>query len=192
MAQLLTCIFLPSACKEVAYQLKKNISLNRSHKVKWAHSVVSDSATPWTVAHQALPSMGFSRQEYWSGLPFPSPGNFPTQGSNPGLPHCRQALYPLSHRGSHIPVKKEYLPRNLVKWIKRNPGKPSSNSHWKTSYLVEVVSRLCRSSPNQQMCIFIRNNLCRVKGNFKIAVVRRNPVKITEHSQEPVCQCRRC
>ena len=31
-------------------------------------------ATPWTVAHQALPSMGFSRQEYWSGLPFPSPG----------------------------------------------------------------------------------------------------------------------
>ena len=33
-----------------------------------------------------------SRQEYWSGLPFPSPGNFPTQGSNPGLPHCRQTL----------------------------------------------------------------------------------------------------
>ena len=31
-------------------------------------------ATPWTVAHQAPPSMGFSRQEYWSGLPFPSPG----------------------------------------------------------------------------------------------------------------------
>ena len=32
-------------------------------------------ATPWTVAHQAPPSMGFSWQEYWSGLPFPSPGN---------------------------------------------------------------------------------------------------------------------
>ena len=31
--------------------------------------------TPWTVAYQAPPSMGFSRQEYWSGLPFPSPGN---------------------------------------------------------------------------------------------------------------------
>ena len=30
-------------------------------------------ATPWTVAHEAPPSMGFSRQEYWSGLPFPSP-----------------------------------------------------------------------------------------------------------------------
>ncbi|KAM7224975.1 hypothetical protein CapIbe_022951, partial [Capra ibex] len=36
-------------------------------------SVISDSATPWTVAYQAPLSMGFSRQESWSGLPFPSP-----------------------------------------------------------------------------------------------------------------------
>ena len=50
--------------------------------------------------HQAPPSMGFSRQECWSVLPFPSPGNFPTQGSNPGLPHCRQMLYHLSQQGS--------------------------------------------------------------------------------------------
>ena len=42
-------------------------------------------AAPWTVAYLAPPPMGFSRQEYWSGLPFPSPsqGIFPTQGSNP-------------------------------------------------------------------------------------------------------------
>ena len=40
------------------------------------HSVVSDSANPWTIAVQAPLSMGFSRQEYWSGLPFPSPGDF--------------------------------------------------------------------------------------------------------------------
>ena len=37
-------------------------------------------ATPWTVAHQAPLSLGFSRQEYWSGLPFPSPGNLPDPG----------------------------------------------------------------------------------------------------------------
>ena len=37
-------------------------------------------ATPWTVAYQAPPSMGFSRQEYWSGLPFPSPGDLPDPG----------------------------------------------------------------------------------------------------------------
>ena len=40
-------------------------------------SVVSDSATPWTVAYQAPLSMGFSRQEYWSGLPCPPPGDLP-------------------------------------------------------------------------------------------------------------------
>ena len=40
-------------------------------------------ATPWTVAYQAPPSMGFSRQGYWSGLPFPSPGNLPIPGNVP-------------------------------------------------------------------------------------------------------------
>ena len=41
-------------------------------------------ATSWTVAHQAPPSMEFSRQEYWSGLPFPSPGYLPDPGIKPG------------------------------------------------------------------------------------------------------------
>ena len=43
-------------------------------------------ATPWTAAYQAPPSMGFSRQEYWSGLPFPSPGDLPNPGIEPGSP----------------------------------------------------------------------------------------------------------
>ena len=50
--------------------------------------------TPWTVTNQALPSMGFSRQEYCSGLPFPSPGDLPDPGVEPacqGLSH-REAL----------------------------------------------------------------------------------------------------
>ena len=42
--------------------------------------------TPWTVAHQAPPSMEFSSQEYWSGLPFPSPGDLPDPGIEPGSP----------------------------------------------------------------------------------------------------------
>ena len=42
--------------------------------------------TPWTVAHQAPPSMGFSRQEYWSGLPFPSPGDLSDPGIKPRSP----------------------------------------------------------------------------------------------------------
>ena len=43
-------------------------------------------ATPWTIAYQASPSMGFSRREYWSGLPFPSPGDLPDPGIEPGSP----------------------------------------------------------------------------------------------------------
>ena len=43
-------------------------------------------ATPWTVAYQASLSLGFSRQEYWSGLPFPSPGALPDPGIKPGSP----------------------------------------------------------------------------------------------------------
>ena len=42
--------------------------------------------TPWTVAYQASPSTGFSRQEYWSGLPFLSPGELPDSGIEPGSP----------------------------------------------------------------------------------------------------------
>ena len=54
--------------------------------------------TPWTVAHQAPLSMDFSRKEYWSRLPFLTPGDLPTQGSNLGLLHCKQILYHLSHQ----------------------------------------------------------------------------------------------
>ena len=43
-------------------------------------------ATPWTVTYQAPPTMGFSRQEYWSGLPFPSPGDLPNPGIEPWSP----------------------------------------------------------------------------------------------------------
>ena len=58
--------------------------------MKWSEvkllSRVQLFATPWTVAHQAPPSMGFSRQEYWSGLPFPSPGDLPNPGIEPTSP----------------------------------------------------------------------------------------------------------
>ena len=53
---------------------------------KWSHPVLSNSATPWTVARQASKSMEFSRQEYWSGLPFPSPEDLPYPGIKPGSP----------------------------------------------------------------------------------------------------------
>ena len=51
-------------------------------------------ATPWTVAYQALPSMGFSRQECWSGLPFPSPGDLPNPGIEPRSPTLQADTLP--------------------------------------------------------------------------------------------------
>ena len=51
-------------------------------------------ATLWTVTYKAPPSMGFSRQEYWSGLPFPSPGNLPDPGIELGSPALRAEVWP--------------------------------------------------------------------------------------------------
>ena len=50
--------------------------------------------TPWTVAHQASPSMGFSRQEYWRGLPFPSLGDLPHPGIEPRSPALKADALP--------------------------------------------------------------------------------------------------
>ena len=59
--------------------------------------------TPWTVAHQAPLSMGFSRQEHWSGLPCPSPGDLPNIGIEPASPALAGGnSLPLNHQGSPI------------------------------------------------------------------------------------------
>ena len=61
---------------------------------------MSDSLQPlWTVAHQIPLSMGFSRQEYWSGLPLPSPGGLPNPGTESVSPALQNSLL-LSHQGS--------------------------------------------------------------------------------------------
>ena len=50
------------------------VAISFSNAWKWSRSVVSDSATPWTAAHQAPPSVGFSRQMYWNRVPLPASG----------------------------------------------------------------------------------------------------------------------
>ena len=69
-------------------------------------SCVQPFATLWTVAHQVPPSMGFSRQEYWSGLPFPSPGDLPDPGNEPGSPALQADALP-----SESPGKPKICPR---------------------------------------------------------------------------------
>ena len=66
-------------------------------------SLCSTLCTPWTVAHQAPLPMGFSRQEYWSGLPCPPPGDLPNpwiKTASPVAPALQVGSLLLSHRGS--------------------------------------------------------------------------------------------
>ena len=61
-------------------------------------------ATPWTIARQAPLSMGFSRQEYWSGLPFPPPGDLPNPGIEPVSPSLQADSLPAEPLGKHRDV----------------------------------------------------------------------------------------
>ena len=70
----------PNLCK--LFQKIVKVKVKSKVKVK-LDSCVQLFVTPWTIAHQAPPSIGFSRQEYWSGLPFPSPGDLPDPGIEP-------------------------------------------------------------------------------------------------------------
>ena len=61
-------------------------------------------ATPWTVAYQAPLSMKFSRQEYWSGLPYPSPGDLPDPGIKPMFPALQADTLPSEPPGKPLLV----------------------------------------------------------------------------------------
>ena len=66
-------------------------------------------AIPWTVAYQAPPSMGFSRQECWSGLPLPSPGDLPNPGIKPGSPSLQADALPSEPPGKPSTDKSKVL-----------------------------------------------------------------------------------
>ena len=89
-------------------------------------------ATPWTVAYQAPPSMGFSRQECWSELPFPPPGDLPDPRIEPGSPALQADALRLNHQGSPSILMEIYfealltisvlltMPKLLTVWITIN------------------------------------------------------------------------
>ena len=93
--------------------------------------------TPWTVARQAPLSMGFSRQEYWSGVPFPSLGDLPNSGVEPGLLHCMWIFLPSEPPGrAHIatlkyvqsPLEEEKFEFRVS--LERGSMVPTSASNW--------------------------------------------------------------
>ena len=83
-------------------------------------------ATPWTVAYQALQFMEFSRQEYWSGLPFPSPGDLPDSGIKLRSPALQADSLPLSNQGSTFITLILFLP---CPWTQKPGRLQSIGSH---------------------------------------------------------------
>ena len=111
--------------------------------------------TPWTIACQAPPSMGFSRQEHWSGLPFPSPGDLPDPGMDPGSPALQEDPLP-----SEPPGNPTYQFRSVqfssvqllsrvwlfatpcivfLRWVTRNRKKKNLLLRMENHYLCETV-----------------------------------------------------
>ena len=82
-------------------------------------------ATPWTVVRQVPLSMGFSRQEYWSGLPSPYPGHLPPQGLNPcllQLPNGRQIFHCWVTREAIISALQRIKPQSSPQCLKPRKG----------------------------------------------------------------------
>ena len=98
----------------VEYYLLINRNETLIHATVWllgqSLSHVWFSVNPWTVAHQAPLSMGFSRQDCWSGLPCPPPGDLPDPGSNLLLLHCRWILYCRATREARNNVDEMWMP----------------------------------------------------------------------------------
>ena len=92
--------------------------------------------TRWTVAPQAPLSVDFSIQEYWSGLTFSFPGDLPTQGLNPGLPHCRWILYHLSRQGSPFDVLKSSSLSQAQALQRANLASPAPLRGWAFSWRI--------------------------------------------------------
>ena len=75
-------------------------------------------ATPWTVAYQAPPSVRFSRQEYWSGLPFPSPWDLPDPGIEPWSPALQAYALLSEPLGKPMSKKLAFLKANFGRLVK--------------------------------------------------------------------------
>ena len=112
----------------------KVISSPFTHIFNWLPSISTQSCsvlcvlnrvhlfvTPWTVAYQAPLSMGFSRQQYWSGLPFPSPGDLPNPGIEPGSPALQTDALLSEPPGKHMPILSLLIPGKLKHFPKFPP-----------------------------------------------------------------------
>ena len=125
---------------DIAYiwSLKKMVQMNLFTKQKESQKVkvkllscLQLFATPWTVAYQAPPSMGFSRQEYWSGLLLPPPGDLPDPGIEPRSPAFQaDALKEIVNSPYHHPI---YLSVQCCHSVVSNSLRPQGLQHCQPS-----------------------------------------------------------
>ena len=127
--------------KEFQSKAKTRYYNTSIRKMKWKlFSPFWLFATPRTIVHQAALSMGFSRHEYWSGLPCPPPGGLSTQGLNLGLLHCGQILYHLSHQGSpRIPEWVAYPFSRGSFWPRNQTGVSYITDGFTTSWATRIA-----------------------------------------------------
>ena len=111
--------------------------------------------TPWTVALQAPLSMGFSRQKYWSGLPFPSPGDLPNPGIKPETPALQA--------DSLLSEPPEKLMQTWV-WIPALQFNSWCNIEWVlyTWRLDFLISKLRITEPTAPSCLTVRARLAKL------------------------------
>ena len=141
-------------------------------------SVMSDSVTLWTVAHQAPLSMGFSRQEYWSGLPSPPSGHLPNPGikpTSPAAPALQVDCLPLSHPGSPMTGR--------LGFKSRHPSSDPPPCFMKMEIRNVKLYRMYTPS----VCVYIYihfSSFCPVLHGFK-AITKRNLHFYAYHFQNP-------
>ena len=113
---------------------------------------MSDSAALWTAAYQAPPSMEFFRQEYWSGLPFPSPGDLPNPGIEPGYPALQANTLPSKPPGKSI--DHHLFGKESVMTISICNG----SNQWFYPELNTLVEQVFFGIPNKQFCSSVTQN----------------------------------
>ena len=115
-------------------------------------------ATLWTVAHKAPLCMEFSRQQYWSGLLCPSPGDLLEPEIESGSAACRQILYRLSHQGEQLNKKQfsmyVYVLRHQCITERTNRREAIGTSRVPVSILITLLSQLSKPENNHLEYIF--------------------------------------
>ena len=127
-------------------------------------------ATPWTIACQAPLSMGFPRQEYWSGLSFPAPGNLPDPGIELGSPALAGGFFPMNHL--ECPIKEAIVVQLLsCVWLFVTP--------WTAACQASLSFTILQSSPKVGS-----QEIPGVTGKFDLGVQNEAGQRLTEFCQE--------